>query len=93
MSPFEERVELLYRPFAQSPYSHCSRFYKVCWHLALVDKLQIETGATHLNLPEGRLEIFTLVLYIVWRLQKRRGPRACPEEEVYQRYRLFCLQL
>ena len=41
MSPFEAKVNLLYRPFEEIFPFFYFIYFKVCWHLALIPHLEI----------------------------------------------------
>ena len=85
-----KRVELINRAFSGEPYSLSFGFYKICYHLACLEELQIKEEETFVVVSNVRMEIYSLVMYIYSRL---RGKPAlvCHFEDFFQTYRLYRL--
>lgn len=82
MEQFSHRLCLLNEPFSSPPYSYSPGYFQICWHLS--QNLGIEVEKDYITFGAEKMEIFSLVRYIFFRL--RGNPRRVENyETVYQK--------
>ena len=83
----DQRFNVIYRPFAETPYCYSYGYMKVCYALACLKDLTIEEDQLFVVVNDTRMEIYGLVVYIYQRLRGRTA-HSCDFETVFKKYQL-----